>query len=120
MESLNLDQQVKDAWGKAAEFSELELLADVADISRKNEGERRHPFLRARSSSTLGKDAYAKALRANILASGDTCSRAVFIGAVLAAASGEVPQDWVDKVDKGTMDQIDALANKIAELVGAE
>ena len=77
VESLNLDQQVKDAWGKAAEFSELELLADVADISRKNEGERRHPFLRARSSSTLGKDAYAKALRANILASGDTCSRAV-------------------------------------------
>jgi hypothetical protein len=31
-----------------------------------------------------------------------------------------VPQDWVNKVDKETMDQVDALADKIAELVGAE
>lgn len=139
VESLDLDLQVKDAWKKASEFSELELL--MLQISHeKMKGKEGTPFydLAGRScampgafiapsflfqqarSSTFGKDAYAKALRANILASGDTCSRAVLIGAVLAAASGEVPQDWVDKVDKGTMDQVDALANKIADLVGAE
>jgi ADP-ribosylglycohydrolase len=141
MESLGLDQ-VKDAWKKAEEFSELELL--MLQISHeKMKGKEDSPFydLAGRScampgafiatsflfqrasisrSSIFGKDAYAKALRANILASGDTCSRAVLIGSVLAAAIGYVPQDWVDKVDKGTMEKIDELANKIAELVGAE
>jgi ADP-ribosylglycohydrolase len=140
VESLDVDQQVKDAWNKAAKFSELEpLMLQISHEAMK--GKEDSPFydLAGRScampgafiapsflfqeagkNSTCGKDAYAEALRANILASGDTCSRAVFIGSVLAAASGDVPQDWVDKVDKETMDQVDALANKIAELVGAE
>jgi ADP-ribosylglycohydrolase len=137
----SLDQQVKDAWNKAAEFLDLELLLlqishdkmkgeedssfyDLAGRSCSMPGAFIAPsflFQRASSSTTKpGKDAYAKALRANILASGDTCSRAVLIGSVLGACIGDVPQDWVDKVDKKTMDQIDALANKIAELIGAE
>jgi len=42
---------------------------------------------------------YVPALRANILAAGDTCSRAVMLGAVFGAAAGaddEVP--WLDKL----------------------
>jgi len=67
-----------------------------------------------------GKDEYEKAIRANILASGDTCSRAVFIGSVLAAANGGAPLDWVNKMDPETLAKVDAAATKIAELAGAE
>lgn len=66
------------------------------------------------------KGAYETALRENILASGDTCSRSVFIGAVLAAAAVEedsnedpVPLDWVEKVDQGTLQKVDAAIESI-------
>jgi ADP-ribosylglycohydrolase len=61
--------------------------------------------------------AFAVALRENILASGDTCSRAVFVGAVFAAVavgnsdgaswSNGIPADWIDKVDAPTMKKVD-------------
>ncbi|KAJ8601324.1 hypothetical protein CTAYLR_007229 [Chrysophaeum taylorii] len=46
----------------------------------------------------LNQDSYVSAMRENILAAGDTCSRAIFLGAVVAAARGPPPQAWVDKL----------------------
>jgi len=44
-------------------------------------------------------DAFAATSRENIVqAAGDTCSRAVFLGAVVAAAYGPPPTTWIDKL----------------------
>lgn len=59
---------------------------------------------------------YESALRENIIASGDTCSRAVFLGAVLAAAASSVPDEWVAKVDSETTESMGSLGEKIASL----
>jgi hypothetical protein len=64
-----------------------------------------------------GTSAYEVALRENILASGDTCSRAVFLGSVFAAANDYVPSDWSSKVDEETMQRINAA---IETIVGGE
>jgi len=67
--------------------------------------------------SEKGDEAYAKALRENILGSGDTCSRAIFTGAVLAASAPDTapPDSWIQKVDPIVLAKIDAAANAIAE-----
>ena len=72
------------------------------------------------ADETGGNSAYLTAIRENILASGDTCSRAVFIGAVLAAAYSEtspLSQDLIDKVDPTTYEKIDAAAHAIADSI---
>lgn len=68
-----------------------------------------------------GDEAFTSAIRENILASGDTCSRAVLIGAVLAASAPDAfpPVSWVQKVDPVVLAKIDAAANAIAELAVA-
>jgi len=52
---------------------------------------------------------YVGAVRSNILAGGDSCSRANFIGACLAARSGveAIPMEWIEKVE-GIDDVIEA------------
>ena len=77
----------------------------------------------AMSSSTdavIDENTYINAIRENILAAGDTCSRGVFIGAVLAAAMA-VPEGsntfevlW-NKVEGNTRNEIESYANGIAE-----
>ena len=62
---------------------------------------------RAIADGEINEKSYIKALRANILAAGDTCGRGVFIGAVLAAAAGKVPDSWMDKLDKETAAKVD-------------
>ena len=89
---------------------------------------------------------YTSAIRQNILAAGDTCSRAVYLGAVLGAASaigetsssgagtgvGEtagkindddsdkgIPHEWWDEVDKTVRDQVNEASEKIVELCNA-
>jgi ADP-ribosylglycohydrolase len=67
---------------------------------------------------------FATALRENILASGDTCSRSVFVGAIFAAVtvgdSGDaswsegIPADWIEKFDAPTMKKLDAALSSIA------
>lgn len=58
---------------------------------------------------------YAAAVRANVMAGGDSCSRAHLIGALFAAQdgwdSGVVPAGWKAKVDSlpGLEAQVDAL-----------
>lgn len=78
-------------------------------------------FLFYKSVQQKWDGSFAKALRENILASGDTCSRAVFTGAVLAASSpdGNPPDSWIQKLDPVTLAKIDAAANAIAELATA-
>lgn len=61
------------------------------------------------------EDAFVKLQRANILASGDTCSRGILIGALIGASTGTVPESWLAKVDPDTMAKIDAAAEKIAD-----
>jgi hypothetical protein len=130
-----ITQPVKDAWKKASAFDHLETL--MLDISHEMmKGKEDSPFydLAGRSCALPGsfivpaflfqqaasEGAFAKALRSNILGAGDTCSRGVFIGAVLAAADGEVPDDWSSKMDEITMAKIDAAAETIASLSAAE
>jgi hypothetical protein len=60
------------------------------------------------------------AVRENILASGDTCSRAVFIGAVLSAlttksSSTSTLQSMMDKVESETLNRINSYASMIAD-----
>jgi ADP-ribosylglycohydrolase len=76
----------------------------------------------ADTTTTLPADAYLAAIRENILAAGDTCSRSVFVGAVLAAASSSEsatspPQALMDKVDAATLTKIDSAARAIADFV---
>ena len=69
-------------------------------------------FLAATSSSD---QAYPKTQRNNIMASGDTCSRAILLGAIVAAATGGPPQEWMDQMDPDTLHKVNAAAMKIAE-----
>lgn len=54
---------------------------------------------------------FVPAVRENIVASDDTCSRSMFIGAVLEAAgvkknhnsNDSIPEDWIDKMDEETL-----------------
>lgn len=65
--------------------------------------------------ASSSKAAFTAALRENILASGDTCSRAVFLGAVLAASGDDdaIPKKWLGQVDGSVMAKVDAAANMI-------
>jgi ADP-ribosylglycohydrolase len=66
----------------------------------------------------VNEEAYIKALRANIFAAGDTCSRAIFIGAVLGACVRKVPKTWEDKFDQETLEKIDYATKEILKPVG--
>ena len=52
-------------------------------------------------ASIVGANSYKDAIRANIMAGGDSCSRGLIIGAYLGAKFGieGIPTDWLDKVD---------------------
>ena len=114
----SLDPSVQDAWNKATSFDDIETLVQEAGRSCALPGSFIAPVFLFQQAGT--ENAYATALRANILAAGDTCSRAVFVGSVLAAANQGVPEDWVAKMDKETLKRIDAAAEKIADLVAAD
>lgn len=65
---------------------------------------------------------YAKAVRENIMASGDTCGRSPLVGAVLAALNPNTAplESWILKTDSATYSRIDAAAHAIAELATAK
>lgn len=132
MGSLGVDQQSKDAWKRAEDASDLEtLFLEISHEVMKGKEDSPMYDLMGRSCALpqafIGpcflfqtSNDYEKAVRANILGAGDTCSRGVFIGAVIGAVSGGPPEAWVEKMDQETLARIDAAANKIAEIVGAE
>jgi hypothetical protein len=139
------NHQTRDAWRKACTYSDLETLF----VSLSNElmkGKEDSPFynLAARSCALpgafigcafliqqyLGKpNAYTAVIRANILGAGDTCSRAIFLGAVLSAAAVAtttddtnndaehfIPEEWWQKINPNTEQRIHAAAKMIANL----
>uniref|UniRef100_A0A7S0HZ39 ADP-ribosylglycohydrolase n=1 Tax=Hanusia phi TaxID=3032 RepID=A0A7S0HZ39_9CRYP len=61
----------------------------------------------------LNAKTYEDAIRTNIMASGDQCSRGCFIGACMAAANGgeSIPPSWVVKVDD--FDDVANLTDKL-------
>lgn len=67
------------------------------------------------SAGAIDESAYIDAIRANILAAGDTCSRAILIGAVMAAAAGSVPSSFVEKFPAETMKNVDEAIAGIVE-----
>jgi hypothetical protein len=62
----------------------------------------------------VGEDAYIQAVRENIFAAGDTCSRMVFTGSVLAASIGSVPQSFVDRMHADTWAKVRDASAKIS------
>lgn len=70
-------------------------------------------FYKASMEGKEPKETFIAAVRDNILGAGDTCSRAVFVGATLAAAgvsstNDVLPTDWIKKMDNDTMKKIDS------------
>ncbi|POM73013.1 ADP-ribosylation/Crystallin J1 [Phytophthora palmivora] len=63
----------------------------------------------------LTSGSYVEALRANMLAGGDNCSRSIVIGAVFAAAQGSdgIPAEWKQKTK--VYEKVQALADKIVQ-----
>jgi len=57
---------------------------------------------------------YAVAVRENILAAGDVCSRAILIGAILGAADGGCPASWASQFDGSQKARVEAAAAAIA------
>ncbi|PTX57546.1 ADP-ribosylglycohydrolase [Litoreibacter ponti] len=53
---------------------------------------------------------FKHAVRTNILAGGDSCGRAIVLGAIMGAAHG-VPQDWLSRLDDRA--EIEALVDRI-------
>eukprot|EP00128_Syssomonas_multiformis_P012000 Colp12_sorted_trinity150504_noHs@1923 len=69
-------------------------------------------FLSNMHGLITGKD-YRSAVRATILAGGDNCPRAAFMGACFAAEEAGVPEDWVRRAAAG--EECRALATALAE-----
>ena len=61
-----------------------------------------------KTSSAGENEQLIAAVRDNIMAAGDTCSRAIFMGAILGAAYGEPPQMWWHQMNE-------TLAKKVSE-----
>ena len=74
-------------------------------------------FYKAVGDGNEDEGAYKKAVRENILGGGDTCGRALLIGAVMGACAGKVPEDWVEKVDKETMSNVEKAIKSISEAI---
>jgi hypothetical protein len=72
-------------------------------------------FYKAVGDGTVDEAAYIKAIRENIMGGGDSCGRAVLLGAVLAACAEKVPVSFVEKTDKEVMDRIEIAVKGIVE-----
>ena len=66
--------------------------------------------------NVLSAPSYTEAVRRNIYAGGDTCGRAILLGALAGAVHGfggqnGIPQEWVDKLthQRELLDGLDAL-----------
>eukprot|EP00538_Stauroneis_constricta_P011732 CAMPEP_0119557410 /NCGR_PEP_ID=MMETSP1352-20130426/9087_1 /TAXON_ID=265584 /ORGANISM="Stauroneis constricta, Strain CCMP1120" /LENGTH=346 /DNA_ID=CAMNT_0007604513 /DNA_START=104 /DNA_END=1144 /DNA_ORIENTATION=+ len=60
---------------------------------------------------------YIQAIRANILCAGDTTSRAIMIGAVLAAASGSIPADFKEKTNSEIIEKVEKAATGVISVL---
>ena len=62
---------------------------------------------------------YASAVRENILASGDICSRAIMIGSILGLVGAGCPESFSSKLDATHAARVRAASEAIAELRAA-
>ena len=73
-----------------------------------------HQMYSASNGSREGEsDTFVRVIRENIMLGGDTCSRAVLLGAIVAAVYGGVPDAWVGKLEGGFVSEIRMLANSL-------
>lgn len=125
----DVEDQPKQAWNRASGSNDLENL--ILEMSHELVSDEESPFynLAGRSCQLPGSFIipsyffqrvesqsfdYVKALRENIMRSGDTCSRAILIGAILSDSGP--PESWIDKVDKATMERIETAINRLADI----
>ena len=69
--------------------------------------------------NALTSDSYSTAIRRNIYAGGDSCGRAMLLGAVLGAANGiggdkGIPIEWIEKLT--LRDEVDSLVTKLLSI----
>jgi ADP-ribosylglycohydrolase len=65
----------------------------------------------------IDQAAYEKAIRDNILAAGDTCSRAVLLGAVFGALTDKLPEEWIAKTNPDVLKKVDKAINGIVAVI---
>jgi ADP-ribosylglycohydrolase len=68
--------------------------------------------------TVMTSGSYVEAVRKNMMAGGDNCSRAMYAGALLAAQEGVggIPKDWRSKTVK--YDELAAMAAKVSQQGG--
>jgi ADP-ribosylglycohydrolase len=104
-----------------------ELMKDLPE--KENQGSARFPvamivplflFYQAiASGDVITEESYIKAVRANILAGGDTCCRAIVLGAILAAAAGSVPDSFLEQfMPRDVLKRADDAVAGIIESIG--
>ena len=73
-----------------------------------------NPFQVVITCLQQSKDAgsYESAIRSNILAGGDNCSRALLLGGVMGANAG-IPEAWESQVDPSLWKEINELVDKV-------
>jgi hypothetical protein len=119
------EHYVNDAISKATDESN-ELLTDLLGGLGKmgRSGANPYAFIGAMHQlasaagrpSSDSRELYGQAIRDNIRAGGDSCSRGAIVGAILGAATGGPPTSWVEKVDAHVISRIRNSANAIADI----
>ncbi len=74
-------------------------------------------FYKAMADGEIDEAAYIKAIRSNMDGGGETCLRAIFLGAVFGAAAGSVPAIFVEKFSKETMETVDKAIKEICSVL---